>query len=148
MTSPRGRPRRVGWWRYALSAVLNLTGRPPAQRQDRTRRRDAASSSYEAPLPAADPLQFGRAYWLPPFGYGNGLEALFWTTLAEVPQERVDVVLAALKEQDIPAWTAEVRGRAPSRLAPGTAPPWALWVASAQLDAAQDVLVRVLADRG
>jgi hypothetical protein len=98
------------------------------------RRRDAAASSFEAPAEAANPLQFGRAY---------GLDALFWTPLAEVPARRVDPVLAALRARDIPAWVA------PSRREPRSAPdgPHDLWVASAELNDAQDVVMRALAER-
>lgn len=123
-------------WRYALTAVLGLPRRPlPAPRPRRT---DAASS-FEAPLEAANPLQFGRAYWLPPFGRGNGLEALFWAPLAEVPENRVDAVLAALEQEGIAAWAAPVRGR-PHRPAPAAA----VSVGAERLDDAGSVLMRVL----
>jgi hypothetical protein len=123
-----------------VTAILGLSGRRvPAARTDRFRR-SAAASSYEAPVAGADQLQFGRAYQLPPFGRGNGIEALFWTSLARLPAERVDEVLDALRAADIPAWAAPARGGA----ARPADPPHDLWVASAQLDPAQDVLMQVL----
>jgi hypothetical protein len=132
-----GAPSTAALWRYAVTAILGLSGRRvPIARADR--RRSAAASSYEAPVAGADQLQFGRAYQLPPFGRGNGIEALFWTSLARLPGERVDEVLEALRTEDIPAWIAPARGVG------GSADPHDLWVASAQLDAAQDVLMRVL----
>ena len=92
-------------------------------------------------MAAANPLQFGRAYQLPPFGRGNGLDALFWTPSERLPAERVDAALAALRARDIPAWAA------PARL-PGidhrsADAPHDLWVASDRFDEAQDVVMRV-----
>ena len=95
-------------------------------------------SSYEAPIAADDALQLGRAAQLPPFGRGNGIDALFWTPLARLDVERLDDVLEALAAEDIAGWVARV----PS--ATGGRPPHDLWVASLRLDAAQDVLMRVL----
>ena len=104
--------------RSAVSVLLGLSGRrtPPAERG----RRSAAASSFEAPIAAANELQFGRAYWLPPFGRGNGLEAL--------------------AAEDIPAWAAPAKGSD----ADARGVPEDLWVASAELDAAQDALMKVL----
>lgn len=124
-------------WRYALTAVLGLPRRAlpgPAPR------RDAAASSFETPLEAANPLQFDRAYWLSPFGRGNGLEALFWAPLAEVPEDRVDLVLTALEQEGIAAWAAPVRRR--PRRPPRSA---AVSVGAERLDDAGSVLMRVLA---
>ncbi|MGN6742044.1 MAG: hypothetical protein ACTHJL_01940 [Amnibacterium sp.] len=129
-----GRGRRSAVVRSAVAVLLGLPPRRPAG--DRPRR-SAAVSSYEAPVPAADGLQLGRAYWLPPFGRGNGLDALFWAPIARIEESRLDVVLAALRDADIPAWASPVKGD-------GDAHPHDLSVAAAQLDAAQDVLMRAL----
>src|SRR3954447_13283018 len=140
-----GTPRAAALWRYAVTVLLGLPGRPsPAPTADRPRR-DPAASSYEEGVGAGNQLQFGRAYWLPPFGSGNGLEALFWTPLAELPGERIAAVLGALGEEGIPAWAAVAdRGRG-SGSPPPEGRPHALWVASAQLDDAQEVGMRALA---
>jgi hypothetical protein len=58
---------------------------------------------------AADrPLRgdWDRSYWLPPFGYGNGLPAAAWTPLVDVDQAGADLLLAALLDAGIPAYTA------------------------------------------
>lgn len=134
-----------GLRRYVIAALLGLGQRRGTPiRAERPGRRDPVISSYEAPLPATDQLQFGRAYWLPPFGHGNGLDALFWTPLAELAGGTVDAVMRALREEDIPAWAAEAR-RHPAPLPAAGERPHDLWVAAAQYDAAQDVLARVLA---
>jgi hypothetical protein len=135
-------PRRSGLLRSAVAIVLGLS-----RRRDvvpvRAPRRDRVTASYEAPMPAANPFQFGRAYQLPPFGRGNGLEALFWTPAERLPPERVDAVLAALHEHDIPAWAA------PARI-PGVdrrSAPCDLWVAADRSDEALDVVMRLLSSR-
>jgi hypothetical protein len=124
-----------------LAVLLGLAQRRAQAASADRRSRGSAASSYEAPADAADALQFGRAYWLPPFGRGNGLEALFWAPVARLADTQVDEVLRALAEQDIPAWAAPAR----RPRAPAGGGPHDLSVASGQLDAAQDVLLRVLA---
>jgi hypothetical protein len=139
---PRRIPaRRAGLLRYAVTAVLGLSRRrdvAPA----RTTGRDRAVASYEAPMPAANPLQFGRAYQLPPFGRGNGLEALFWSPIERLPADRVDAVLESFRERDVPAWAAPAR--LPGTDHRSTHAPHDLWVASSRLDEAQDVVMRML----
>jgi hypothetical protein len=142
--SRQGARRSVALWRYAVTAVLGLPARrarPPAAARPQ---RDASSSSYEESVGAENQLQFGRAYWLPPFGQGNGLEALFWAPLAELPGERVDAVLGALREQGIPAWAAPARRSRPAG-SPAAERSHDLWVAAGQIDEAQDVVMRSLA---
>jgi hypothetical protein len=139
---PRRVPaRRAGLLRYAVTALLGLSRRrdvAPA----RLPWRDRAAASYEAPMPAANPLQFGRAYQLPPFGRGNGIDALFWTPMERVPAERVDAVLESFRERDIAAWAAPARLPDVDRRSTGG--PHDLWVASARLDEAQDLVMRML----
>jgi hypothetical protein len=136
-----GRRRGAGLWRIAAAAVIGLSRRTEAA-PVRAPWRDRSASSYEAPLAADDPLQLGRAAQLPPFGRGNGIEALFWTPLARLAGDRVDAALAALAEDDIAAWAAAVRGPTGA----GADHPHDLWVGSLRLDDAQDVVMRVLAE--
>lgn len=141
---PRARRgRRSALWRYALTVVLGLPDRRERPVSDRARR-NAAASSFEAPMEAANQLQFGRAYWLPPFGHGNGLDALFWTPIAHLARDQAERALVALAAADIPAWAApEGRDRRPGPPAAGRDQD--VWVAAAQVDDAQDVLRRLLA---
>ena len=134
------RGRRRGLLRYAVTAVLGLSGsRVPSSPADRRPWGTRSTSSFEAPL-AADPMQLGRPAQLPPFGHGNGLDALFWTPLARLAADRVEEVLAALAAADIAGWVAPA-----GRSAAATADrPHDLWVGSLRLDAAQDVLMRTL----
>lgn len=142
--SRAGVRRSAALWRYVVTAMLGLPARRVRQPSAARPQRDRAASSFEAPVDGANQLQFGRAYWLPPFGHGNGLEALFWAPLAELPADRVEAVLRALGEQDIPAWAAAAGHRLRAGV-PSADRPHDLWVASAQLDDAQDVVMRALA---
>ncbi len=49
-----------------------------------------------APISAVESMNFGLPFWLPPFGRGNGLQALYWACLAELPEHLVSPALAAL----------------------------------------------------
>jgi hypothetical protein len=95
-------------------------------------------------MEAANELQFGRAYQLPPFGHGNGLDALFWTPIASLPADQAEQALAALAAADIPAWTAP-EGRDRRSRQPAADRKQDVWVASAQVDDAQEVVRRLLA---
>lgn len=142
--SRRGPRRAAALWGYAVTALLGLPARRMPERATARRPRDPAASSYEASDSAANQLQFNRAYWLPPHGRGNGLEALFWAPLAVLPGARVDAVLRALHEEGIPAWAA-VTGREHGTGAAAAERPHDLSVAASDLDRAQDVVMRVLA---
>jgi hypothetical protein len=133
-------PRRSGLLRSAVTIVLGLSRRRNVA-PVRVPARDRAAASYEAPMPAANPLQFGRAYQLPPFGRGNGLEALFWAPSERLPAERVDAVLAALRECDIPAWVAPARIPGVDHRSAGAAHD--LWVAADRSDESMDVVMRL-----
>lgn len=141
----RGRDpgRRSGLLRSAVAVVLGLSRRheaPPAAAPWR----DRSVPSIDAPMPAVNPLQFGRAFQLPPFGRGNGLEAVFWSPAERLPRDRVDAVMAALLEEGIAAWAAPARLPGADRRAAG---PHDLWTAADRADDAQDVVMRVLAER-
>lgn len=129
---------RGGLLRSAVAVALGLSRRrqvPPP----RTSSRDSAVAGIEAPLPADNLLQFGRAYQLPPSGRGNGLEALFWAPAERLPADVVDEVLAVLRERDVPAWVAPARLPGASR----SAAPHDLWVGSDRLHEAEDLVMEV-----
>ena len=134
-------PRRAGLLRYAVTAVLGISGRRDVA-PVRASWRDRAAASFEAPMPADHALQFGRAFQLPPFGRGNGIEALFWTPAERVPAERVDTVLTELRGRDIAAWAAPARLPGVDRRSVDA--PHDLWVVADRFDEAQDVVMRML----
>ncbi|WP_018566797.1 hypothetical protein [Streptomyces sp. PsTaAH-124] len=84
--------------------------------------------------------------WLPPGGRGNGLRAVSWAPVADIPARRVDEVLDALREAGVPAHAAPaprpVRVVTPGEGAQGTV--WRLRVGSQAYGRAEDVLMRLL----
>lgn len=105
------------------------------------------SSSNESPISAVDLLRFGRPFWLPPFGEGNGLDALFWASLAELPRRTVPRALEALREEDIPGWVAPLKKHQTLPRARQGDEPYQLWVATLRYNSAEDVIMRVLNER-
>lgn len=83
----------------------------------------SASSEYERwhMLP--------RAYWLPPHGHGNGLDASGWAPIADVPATLESQLLRAFQAANVAAYAAMAR------------PGWLrLWVDSMRYGSAEDVL--------
>ncbi|MFB9166612.1 hypothetical protein [Arthrobacter psychrochitiniphilus] len=66
------------------------------------------TAGNESPISAVDSMNLGLPFWLPPFGRGNGRQALYWAALADLPERMVDPALAALGAEDIPAWASPV----------------------------------------
>ncbi len=50
----------------------------------------------------------GRAYWLPPGGIGNGLDAPAWVPLVDVDIDEMVVLLHALREAGVAGYAAQV----------------------------------------
>lgn len=94
----------------------------------------------ERPIAASDLIATGRAYWLPPVGYGNGLDALFWAELARAPHPIADALLRALADKGIPGWIAPVDRHHPES---GEAL-YDVWTATVDIDAAEDTAMFVL----
>ncbi len=52
----------------------------------------------------------GRAFWLPPSGWGNGLDDSAWAAVVDVRSEEVArVILAELRRAGVPGYAASVR---------------------------------------
>jgi hypothetical protein len=79
----------------------------------------------------------GRAYWLPPWGVGNGLDAETWAVIADVPQSDVQFILDALREAGIPAHAA-------CRAWHDREAPFRMWVGTWYYSRAEDVIGRAL----
>lgn len=98
------------------------------------------SGAEETPIPAERLISLGRAYWLPPVGYGNGIDALFWAQLAREPHPVADLLLRALESRGIPGWVAPVDRHHPES---GDAL-YDVWTATVDIDAAEDTVMAVM----
>jgi hypothetical protein len=56
--------------------------------------------------PLAQPQRFGRLWWLPFNGEGNGLDDAAWAPIADVSATIVAPLLAAFRAADVPAHAA------------------------------------------
>jgi hypothetical protein len=98
------------------------------------------------------PQQFGRLWWLPANGRGNGLDDSAWAPLLELSGDLVPAVLAALRGARVPAYAAPAHAapaaaasRRPRRATrPASAAAYRLWVGASGYSRAQDVLMTVL----
>ncbi len=84
--------------------------------------------------PASRPFRqtgkFGRLWWLPAGGEGNGLDDAGWAPIADIPAHIAGRLLADLHDAGVPAYTARVTGQRQ----------WRLWVGTSRYGAAEEVL--------
>jgi len=89
------------------------------------------------------PERFGRLWWLPSRGMGNGLNDSGWAPVADVEASVVAPLLAELRAAGVPAHAAPMTGR-PSRPRPRGAasdePLYRLWVGTGAYSRAEEVL--------
>jgi hypothetical protein len=89
--------------------------------------------------PAGQVSRFGRLWWLPPGGCGNGLDDQAWAPALQISEQVVPQVLDALRDAGVPAYAARVR--APLRrprdrvLRPDS---YQLWVGASGYSRAED----------
>lgn len=85
----------------------------------------------------------GPMFWLPPHGFGNGIDASAWAELADLPEGEVAAVLFEMADARIAAYVAIPH---PTRRV-GSPPPvrYRLWVDSLCYWRAEDLLMQVLA---
>jgi hypothetical protein len=101
------------------------------------------SASHDIPDPSND--QRGRAFWLPPGGFGNGIGASAWAEIADLTEEELPKVLFALVESRIAGYVAIVQPKAVE--AGNMQIVYRLWVDSLRYLQAEDVLMEVLRSR-
>jgi len=94
--------------------------------------------------PASVPQRFGRLWWLPPGGRGNGIDDDAWAPILEVAGDIVAPLLAALRTAGIPAYAAGPTRAAAGRGRSPTAPRWRLWVGTSAYGRAEETLIAVL----
>lgn len=96
----------------------------------------AASSSSSWPRYRS----MGRAYWLPPGGFGNGLDAATWAELVDADASELVLLMDALRAADIAAYAARLDRlgrRHPSSL-------FRIWVDTWTHSRAEDVIRKEL----
>lgn len=106
----------------------------------------AASASR----PVHQPERFGRLWWLPSHGTGNGLSDNGWAPIADIDAEIVRALLAELRAAGVPAHAAPVTRRPGSRT-PAPRPRCRLWVGTSAYSRAEEILrvrLPVLIERG
>jgi hypothetical protein len=93
--------------------------------------------SAPASHPLHQPDRFGRLWWLPEGGKGNGLSDSGWAPLADIDPRLVRPLLAALRSAGVPAYAAPVTRRPlPSRARRR----WRLWVGTSRYSLAEEIL--------
>ena len=95
--------------------------------------------------PAEQTGRWGRLWWLPSGGYGNGLADDAWAPVLEVSEQVVPALLRALGEAGVPAYAAPARSGT-SRLKDRRRRPegYQLWVGASVYGRAELTLVRVM----
>jgi hypothetical protein len=81
-----------------------------------------------------------RAYWLPPGGIGNGLDAETWAVLIDADAGEMILLLDTLRDAGIAAYAARLDG--PGRRGPSS--PFRIWVDTWTRARAEDVIREAL----
>jgi hypothetical protein len=94
--------------------------------------------------PLHQPERFGRLWWLPCNGQGNGLSDAAWAPIADVDGAVVPSLLAELRADAVPAYAAPISGRPGprSRRSPKirTQRRYSLWVGTSAYGRAEETL--------
>jgi len=92
--------------------------------------------------PVAQAGRFGRMWWLPTDGYGNGLDDESWAPVLEVSREIVPPLLAVLRQAGVPAYVARARARL--REVEGQPESYQLWVGASAYGEAEKALIAAM----
>lgn len=88
---------------------------------------------------------FGRLWWLPSGGFGNGLDDESWAPILEISERVVPQVLSTLRQAEVPAYAAPARpvaGRLRDRS--GRPPGYQLWVGGSAYGEAESALLALM----
>jgi hypothetical protein len=88
--------------------------------------------------PVTQAQRFGRLWWLPSGGIGNGIDDDAWAPILDVTADQVRPLLAALRTAGVPAYAAHSRAAETS---------YQLWVGSSAHARAEETLIRMLGHR-
>jgi hypothetical protein len=94
--------------------------------------------------PARQSQRFGRLWWLPPHGLGNGLDDDAWAPILDVPADLVTPLLAALRAAAVPAYAAAAPVPPSRRAVRAPGPPGhRIWVGSSAHARAEETLIKL-----
>ena len=97
--------------------------------------------SAPASQPLHQPERFGRLWWLPSHGQGNGLDDAAWAPVADVDAAIVPALLADLRDAGVPAYAAPVTRRPSARRNPDPAERRChVWVGTSRYGQAEETL--------
>jgi hypothetical protein len=91
--------------------------------------------------PAARLGRFGRLWWLPAGGYGNGLDDQAWAPALQVSGQVVPQLLSTLRQAAVPAYAARLRDPRDRGWQPES---YQLWVGASAYGRAEAVLLAVM----
>ena len=87
----------------------------------------------------------GRLWWLPPDGYGNGLDDEAWVPALEISERVIPDVLHGLGEAGVPAYAASARRPGQRLRDHGSRPPgYRLWVGASAYVRAETALAAIM----
>jgi hypothetical protein len=103
--------------------------------------------SASAPLPVSQPDRFGRLWWLPAGGRGNGLDDAGWAPIADVDAALVDPLFRAFRVAGVAAYAAPLprSAHSPRRRALMPSGRFRVWVGTSAYGRAEEVLLVTLA---
>ena len=95
--------------------------------------------------PVAHAGRFGRLWWLPAGGHGNGLDDESWAPVLEVSRQIVPTLLGVLRQAGVPAYVAPADStRTRLREAKGRPESYQLWVGASAYGEAETALMTVM----
>jgi hypothetical protein len=96
--------------------------------------------SAPASRPLPQPERFGRLWWLPSGGLGNGLDDTAWTPMADLPRAIVPALMGDLLAAGVPAYAAPLTQRPVGPGKRAQPPRSRLWVGTSRYGQAEEVL--------
>jgi hypothetical protein len=95
--------------------------------------------------PAGQLSRFGKLWWLPAGGYGNGLDDQAWAPALQVSEQIVPQLLEALRDATVPAYAARMRPAQRRRRGRGRQPEsYQLYVGTSAYGRAESALAAMM----
>jgi len=94
--------------------------------------------------PVQQPQRFGRLWWLPPGGQGNGIDDDAWAPILEVGAGIAVPLLGAFRAAGVPAYAASTQPALSRRAARMAGPAYRIWVGTSAYGRAEETLITVM----